>query len=249
MARWQEFPSLAFTGLNWFGEQDQMTLNTPFPKYNNSVGILDYGAGNPGSVLNLLEHLEIHPKLLDTDFDLNGFSHLIFPGVGHAGQASSEFSRRYSEDFFQMLKSPNRTVPLLGICVGMQLLGDWCEEGNTKGWGLFPYQIQKMPIKPPHTIPHMGWNHLVWNPANPLCTHFQSAVGHQPAVYFVHSYAGMVPADLALPDWVLATTEYAGFQFIAAVASRSTVGFQFHVEKSAEVGIKLMKRFLELTPC
>jgi glutamine amidotransferase len=177
-------------------------------------------------------------------------THLIFPGVGHAKLARNNIdSLGLSEGLMEFVHVLNR--PLLGICVGMQLLGESSTEGDTKGLGLFPFKICQIEV-PNEPIPHMGWNSLDWNEANEHSKKIQAIIGHSPDLYFVHSYAAeisKIQKEQVSSPWILATTEYDGRHFLAAVASKHVLGFQFHVEKSGQIGLDLIKYFTEIKSC
>ena len=131
----------------------------------------------------------------------------------------------------------NSGRPLLGICVGMQVLGEWSEEGNVDCLGILPYRLMKFNVTEP--VPHMGWNDLKWNRDHVLAESFDAQFA-EPDCYFVHSfYAPLV----GRPEWLLAATEYAGLEFVSFVAHENVWGMQFHVEKSGATGLELMKAF------
>jgi glutamine amidotransferase len=203
------------------------------------VGILDYGAGNFGSVKRALEALSIAPRAVRTGDDLQGIDHLIFPGVGSARQAMSELKSRGLDSSLKSYADSGR--PLLGICVGMQVLGRWSEEGDTPGLGLLPFDVRKFSCLEP--IPHMGWNSLKWNREHSLCDITSRDLSGDTNLYFVHSYAFFVQ-DESARRFVVAESEYGGHRFAAVVGQGNIWGSQCHIEKSGRAGLQIIRNFL-----
>ncbi len=191
------------------------------------VGMLDYGVGNLHSLAKAIEQggaqvrIESDPlRALETDA-------LVLPGVGAFGPAASALVHagpRISEAL-------RAGFPCLGICLGMQLLFDVSEESAGLGLGVIPGSVHKLAAK---RVPHMGWNGVAAT-ADPLFR----GIEHMLA-YYANSYVGL-PRD---PDDVIATSEYEGHAFPAAVRRVRTWGVQFHPEKSAEAGLTLINNFL-----
>jgi imidazole glycerol-phosphate synthase subunit HisH len=205
-----------------------------------TVGVVDYGAGNLGSVLRALEALEAQPFVIHTPQDFVRAGHVIFPGVGAAGQAMAALKKSGLEE--SLRKHVRAGKPLLGICVGMQLLGLHSEEDDTACLGLMPFELRKFRTHLP--VPHMGWNDLVFQSENAQCSlAFQSLKSASSDVYFVHSYFAPMQ-EKSLP-YVLSTTKYGDVEFVSSVAVDNLWGFQFHVEKSGKVGLQLLKNFWE----
>ncbi|NBW80962.1 imidazole glycerol phosphate synthase subunit HisH [bacterium] len=203
------------------------------------VGILDYGAGNFGSVKRALESLSIAPLAVRSGEELQGISHLIFPGVGSARQAMSELKSRGLDASLKLYADSGR--PLLGICVGMQVLGRWSEEGDTHGLNLLPFDVRKFSCQEP--VPHMGWNSLQWNCDHPLCEVTTGNLASDTNLYFVHSYAFFV-TDESVRKIVVAESEYGGQRFAAIVGEKNIWGSQCHIEKSGRAGLQLIRNFL-----
>lgn len=203
------------------------------------VGILDYGAGNFGSVKRAVEALSIVPRAVRTADDLHGISHLIFPGVGSARQAMSELKSRGLDESIKKYAESGR--PLLGICVGMQVLGAWSEEGDTRCLDLLPYEVRKFNC--PDPIPHMGWNSLQWNREHPLFDATSRELAADTNLYFVHSY-GFFVHDESVRKFVVAESEYGGRRFAALVGCQNIWGSQCHIEKSGQAGLQIIRNFL-----
>jgi glutamine amidotransferase len=155
---------------------------------------------------------------------------VILPGVGAAGPA---MARLQALDLVDVLRG--LTQPVLGVCLGMQLLCAHSEEGDVDGLGVVPAIVQHLSARPGLRVPHMGWNRLLARADHPLL----DGLTADAQAYFVHSYA--VP----LGDYTIAATEH-GQTFSAVVARGNFFGMQFHPERSAAVGMRLLRNFLSL---
>lgn len=199
------------------------------------IAIVDYGAGNLRSVELALSRLREETAVTREPDMLERADGIILPGVGAFADAMGALEK--SGVVPALREQAARGKPLLGICLGMQMLLDGSEEGpGVPGLGLIPGQVRRLPdcgLK----IPHIGWNSLAPARDDPLL----AGLPAEPYVYFVHSYACRAdnPAD------VLAVTEY-GVPFHAAVRRGNLVGMQFHPEKSGRVGEQLLRNFLKL---
>lgn len=195
------------------------------------IGIIDYGMGNLSSVQNALRHLGIESRLLSAPDQLPQCQRLILPGVGAFGKAMENLESGGWTD--PLLLWAEEGKPLLGICLGMQLL---CEEsaefGLTKGLGILPGRVDLMAPQG-LTIPHMGWNSLHLVKPHPLL----AGVEEGDDVYFVHSYALQGHEEI----W-LATAEY-GTLVPAVIGRGSVAGCQFHPEKSLKPGLAMLEAF------
>ena len=210
------------------------------------IAVIDYGIGNLLSVSRGLEHCGAEVTLTsDPDLILSA-QRVVLPGVGAFTDGMAELQRRGLDAV--VLKVANAGTPLLGICLGMQMLFDESEEfGITKGLGLIPGKVIPGPSMTTEgqaqKIPHIGWNSLLlperldnWDGT------LLQAVKPGDAVYFVHSYM----ASTAEPEHCIATCNYGG-TFISATINRENIfGCQFHPEKSGEVGLNVLRRFLTL---
>jgi glutamine amidotransferase len=208
------------------------------------VGIIDYGMGNLLSVSRAVERCGGIPKIVGTPEELASMSRLILPGVGAFRDAIAELRGRRLDSALESYAQSGR--PLLGICLGMQLLFTQSEEfGLHRGLGLIEGEVKAIPRTKadgtPHKIPHIGWNPLVAKAAwgtTPLTRELPSAR----AMYFVHSFTAH-PADVGVR---LADADYNGRVISAVVARDSIFGFQFHPEKSGPAGLALLKSFLRI---
>lgn len=194
--------------------------------------LVDAGGANLGSVRQSLHRLGVEPQLATDAASIRAADRVILPGVSTA----AEVMRRLRElDLVDTLRSLQ--APLLGICVGMQLLFEHSEEGDTPCLGLLPGRVQRLPPGPGVRVPHMGWNRLRPLRESPLTR----GIADGDRAYFVHSYAA--PAG---DDCVLACEH--GGRFAAVVERGHVAGAQFHPERSAHVGARLLRNFLEATP-
>ena len=195
-----------------------------------SVVLVDAGGTNIGSVRYALQRLGVDASLTSDAETISAADKVILPGVGAAGPG---MARLRELGLVELLRS--LTQPVLGVCLGMQLLCARSEEGDTECLGLIPAPVRRFAGTPGLRVPHMGWNALVAQRQHPLLT----GLGAGDQAYFVHSYA--VPVG----DYSLATTDYGG-AFSAVIARDNFHGMQFHPERSAAVGAKLLQNFLEL---
>ena len=195
-----------------------------------SVVLVDAGGTNIGSVRYALQRLGVEAALTADAEAIRTADKVIVPGVGAAGPGMARLRELGLVDLLRSL-----TQPVLGVCLGMQLLCSHSEEGDTECLGLIPAQVKHFAAMPGLRVPHMGWNQLRASQPHPLL----SGLGEEDQAYFVHSYA--VPVG----DYTLATTDY-GDPFSAAIARDNFHGMQFHPERSAAVGSKLLQNFLDL---
>lgn len=194
------------------------------------VVLVDAGGTNIGSVRYALQRLGTDAVLTADAAAIRAADKVILPGVGAAGPG---MARLRELGLVELLRS--LTQPVLGVCLGMQLLCTHSEEGEVDCLGLIPAPVRRFVEVSGLRVPHMGWNRLVVKQPHPLL----AGLGDDDRAYFVHSYA--VPTG----DWSLATTDHGG-AFSAVVARNNFHGMQFHPERSAGVGAKLLKNFLEL---
>lgn len=199
------------------------------------IAVVDSGVANLRSVSNALNHLGATMKIAHTPDDLHGADKIILPGVGAFAAGMEQLNRR---GFVEPLRAlAKQGVPILGICLGMQLLFERSEEmGDTEGLGLLPGAIVRFPVEGPK-VPHIGWNQLDHKGNSRLL----SGVPAGGYAYFVHSFYADVPS----PEMILATTEY-GIDFPAVVARNNVYGAQFHPEKSQHTGLRLLTNFMEM---
>ncbi len=192
------------------------------------VAVVKYNAGNIQSVMNALRRVGVDPVLTDNPVELRNADRVIFPGQGEASHAM-EYLQTHGLD--QVIKS--LTQPVLGICIGQQLMCEHSEEGNVDCLGIFPAQVLRFhPQKHEQKVPHMGWNQLE-NVQDPLL----EGINEGAFVYFVHSF--YVPTT----DYTIATTNHI-LSFSSAMRKGNFMATQFHPEKSGSVGERILTNFL-----
>lgn len=201
------------------------------------IAIVDYGVGNLFSLLSSLRALDLEAEVTGDAGRLRAADRIILPGVGAFGDARAKLD---ATGLVPVIQEEAEKKPLLGICLGMQLLfEESLEFGAWKGLGLIPGKVVPMEgvIPAGYKIPHIGWNalHFPGGVRHPLL----ASVEEGDCVYFVHSYYATDCAPA-----VIATTEY-GAQLTAAVARGNVMGCQFHPEKSGDVGLAILKTFCE----
>ena len=193
------------------------------------IGLIDYGAGNIASVINVLEELNCKFIVSDHESELLKCEKIIFPGVG---EASTAIKRLYMSNLINMLRVTNK--PLFGICLGMQLLCDKSKEGNICALGIIPTSTEKFD-ETKVKVPHMGWNQVQLKGESKLFTN----ISNNSFFFFANSF--YVP----LNEFTIGIAEYNG-EFSAAIQKDNYYGVQFHPEKSGPTGIQIIKNFIEL---
>ncbi len=224
-----------------FSEQEKKYLLRAWGKYRYIVSILyfyymiaiiDYGAGNLKSLFNACRILGYSPRLVSSPDALDKAAKIILPGVGNFGPAMNQL-----ESYREVLKQKTGDgVPFLGICLGIHLVLDGSDESpGTGGLGIFRGSCKRFPktVK----IPHMGWNSVSLVGKSPLT----EGIGDDSLFYFVHSFYPLPERDAV----VLGETEY-GLRFPSIIGESNVYATQFHPEKSGDVGLKLLRNFLEL---
>ena len=197
----------------------------------SGVGLIDAGGANLGSVRYALERLGVDVRMVREPAELNGVQCVILPGVGAAAEG---MRRLHAQGLVQPLRELQ--VPLMGICLGMQLLFERSEEGEVECLGLLPGVVHRMQPAEGVRVPHMGWNTLLMLRESPLL----NGVVTGSSAYFVHSYAAPVTSD------TVAACDHGG-QFTAVVHRGRLCGAQFHPERSADAGARILRNFIEIT--
>ena len=193
------------------------------------VAVIDSGGANIGSVLYALERLGVSARLTGKADEIRAAERVILPGVGAAAPAMARLRELGLVDTVRQL-----TQPLLGICLGMQLLFERSDEGEVECLGVLPGRVQRLPEAQGIRVPHMGWNRLQPRRASTLLQGIDAGT----QAYFVHSYAAPVGEDC------VASCDH-GAAFAAVVQRGNVSGAQFHPERSSAVGARLLANFLE----
>lgn len=198
------------------------------------IGIIDYGMGNLASVRNALHEIHQDCLISDDSQQLHSCEKLILPGVGAFGDCMANIKARKLDAF--LIEEVRQGKPLLGICLGMQMLFEESEEkGFTKGFGFLKGRV--VPIEDPSVpVPEIGWNELVWNQTCEL----QKKLPEHTYVYYVHSYYAA-----ASSEDLLAYSEYGSVKVAGIVQKNNVIGTQFHPEKSGADGLKILRYFAE----
>lgn len=203
------------------------------------ITIVDYKAGNLTSVQLAFEHFGARVRITDDPKDVLAASRVVFPGVGAAGAAMEQLAGLGLLDALRTVIG--RGTPFLGICIGMQVLLEFSEEGETTCMGVLPGRVRRFrPRDPLCKIPQIGWNAVNIAKPHPLFAGIEDAS----EFYFVHSYYP-APADQVL---IAGRTDYADAVFASAVARDNLFATQFHPERSGRIGLRLLENFADWNP-
>ncbi len=219
----------------------------------STVAVIDYGMGNLRSVSQAVEHvardLNVRVVVTNDPAEVRAASRIVLPGQGHMRDCTRELREAHGGELFGAFMDATRSKPVMGVCVGMQMLLDHSEEGDTPGLGLIPGKVVKFRLdglKQPdgsrYKVPQMGWNRVKAQPfgaPHPMW----AGIPDDSYFYFVHSYHAVVEH----PEHAAGETEY-GLRFTCAVARDNIFATQFHPEKSAEHGLALYRNFLRWQP-
>jgi glutamine amidotransferase len=202
-------------------------------QYLKKIVIVDYGLGNLRSVIRGLENAGAKAVITSDPVEIASAEAIVLPGVGAFHEGMDQLG-----SLQETVVAAVQDVPLLGICLGMQMLMDASEEhGAHRGLGLIPGHVKKFPSVRGMKVPHMGWNSIcIDKPDNPLFEGFAT----EEYMYFVHSYY----ADTT-PEFILTSTTYI-CPFASSICNNNAYGVQFHPEKSGEIGLKMLKNFIGL---
>lgn len=201
------------------------------------IAILDYGLGNLGSIVNMLKVIGERSKITSDIEVIKNADGIILPGVGAFDAGMQKLSDSGLDNVIKDLAKEG--MPILGICLGMQLLGNRSEEGSLQGLGLIPFECKKFNFEDNKElkIPHMGWDIVDIKKSHPLVNNLQGTQRY----YFVHSYYAVCESE----ENVLMTCDY-GHEFAASVVKEKIMGVQFHPEKSHDFGLALLKNFVSI---
>lgn len=206
------------------------------------ITIVDYGVGNVRAIANIYDRLGVSCLLASTTSQLEGAERLLLPGVGAFDWAMDRLQASGMRDALDQAVL-NKKVPVLGICVGMQMLAMTSDEGRLPGLGWIDADVKRFDdsaFDQKIRLPHMGWNDVEPRVRGGLFAGLEAAA----RFYFLHSFY----VRPRLQEDVLATTDYNG-QFVSSVGHENVFGVQFHPEKSHEWGIRLLKNFAEMSKC
>ena len=202
----------------------------------STVAVIDYGMGNLRSVCKALERVapDADVRLASNAAGVRAADRVVFPGQGAIGGCLTALA---GDGLQAAALDALATKPFLGICLGLQALYDYSEEGGgVRGLGVLPGRVRRFaPTDPTLKVPHMGWNQVQQTMAHPLW----SGIAQGTRFYFVHSYF----VDAADDRWVAGTTDY-GVRFTSAAARANIFAVQFHPEKSQQAGLTLLKNFM-----
>ncbi len=202
------------------------------------ITIVDIGLSNVGSVQNMLRKLNTQSVITSDNNVIAMAEKIILPGVGafdHAMKKLENLGLRKT-----LLEKAESGTPILGICLGMQMLMESSEEGSMSGLGLIPGKVKKFTFEEKKLkIPHMGWNEIEWTKEHPLLNGLDEETDLR--FYFVHSFF----ASPAQDEHILCKTHY-GTEFATGIARKNVFGVQFHPEKSHRFGMRLLKNFVSL---
>lgn len=200
------------------------------------ITIIDYGMGNLGSIQNMIKKIGFESEITSVVEKIQNASKIILPGVGAFDKAM--FNLKNLNLIEVIRQKTHEKIPLLGICLGMQLLADGSEEGVLPGLNLIRGKVKKFVLPLGYKVPHMGWNTVNYNRESLLFSGFESF--EEVRFYFVHSYHFVCETGKA----VIGSTDY-GLSFTSAVQTDNIYGVQFHPEKSHKFGMQLLRNFAE----
>ena len=209
-----------------------------------NVLVIDAGLGNIGSVINAVERAgaNVITKRESKYINEESISHIVLPGVGTYNQGMKSLNEK-GWDTWIKATTKERKIPILGICLGMQLMSDNGSEGketseNIEGLGLIGGTVEKI-TKKNLRLPHIGWNNVKWRLKG---KEMEAAIGKETDYYFVHSYHFVANKE----ENIIGTVDY-GEEIVAAIKYNNIIGVQFHPEKSQKAGAQLIKYFIGLT--
>ena len=205
---------------------------------SNKIAVVDYGMGNLHSIKKKLNQLGVLSVITNDKLEIQSADRILLPGVGHFGKAMDNLAN------LNLIEVLNEAVlinkkPILGICLGMQLMATYSEEGHKKGLGWFDAKVVKFNVKDTlkYKVPHTGWNQIKIEKNSKIMV----GIDDLSEVYFVHSYHYVVNNYIDM----LNSTHYE-YKFTSAVEKDNIFGVQYHPEKSHDIGIQILKNFVSL---
>ena len=205
----------------------------------NRIGIIDLGINNMRSLINLFDLLNTDYEIVTRADSLKNFNKIVLPGVGSFSPAMKKINE--SDFKNQLLDSINNKIPILGICLGMQLFFETSEEGEEKGLGLVHGNVKILDIENNYTLPHIGWNEVNYSESK---INIFDKIENNSNFYFANSYSVHISNDENIEE--KAFTSHGGKYFLSAFQKENIYGVQFHPEKSQKVGTLLLKNFINL---
>ena len=205
--------------------------------YPLKVGIIDIGIGNLGSIKNMLKRLGVNAELVANPRKLSELDKIVLPGVGHFDHGMNALVKSGFKEALDEVVNLH-CKPVLGVCLGAQMLGNGSEEGNAPGLGYIDMECTKFVLED-LPVPHMGWNALNFGDNKEHESIFMRE--QESRFYFVHSYR----MECNKPSSSLATTNYGGLEFTSLVGEKNIYGAQFHPEKSLKFGKEFLRGFVE----
>lgn len=204
----------------------------------NRIVIVDFGMGNIGSIVKKIQRVGGTPVVSSNGSEISSASRIILPGVGHFASAVRKLHALNIWDSLNEVVLEKGT-PILGICLGMQLMANFSDEGNERGFGWIDAGVVRFDMKDKATfkVPHMGWNNVELKRSSPIF----NDVDLRPGFYFVHSYHMKCHKQ----EDILGLTDYS-FPFVSAIQRKNIIGVQFHPEKSHESGERMFYNFTNL---
>lgn len=200
------------------------------------IAIIDYGLGNLGSIANMLKVIGEKSKITSNAYEIRKANGIILPGVGAFDAGMQKLNDTGLADVIREMAS--KGIPILGICLGMQLLGRSSEEGKLQGLGLIPFECVRFKVDNTELkVPHMGWDVVEFSQDHKI---LKNLIGQQ-RYYFVHSYHAVCDNK----ENTLMICDY-GYEFSAAVVKDNIIGVQFHPEKSHDFGLALLGNFVDI---
>lgn len=197
------------------------------------VGIIDYGVGNLAAIKNMLKYLGEESVITNNPHEIDQCSKLILPGVGRFDYGMNEINKSGLKEILDYAALKDKK-PILGICLGMQLMLEYSEEGNCEGLGWIKGTVNRFPEDMNICVPHMGWNNICVKIDNGIT----NGLNETDRFYFVHSYYACPDSPLN----IMLETDY-GVSFASGICDGNICGVQFHPEKSHKYGMKLLKNF------